>query len=158
MPEFRYDPSTAGSFKAWLLRLTSWRIADEFRKRPISAPSANLRKADTARTSTTDRIPDPSHDPATIWEDEWEKNLVDAAIERVKHRVDANQFQLFDLYVLQQWPVKKITQVLRVNVGRVYLAKHRITGLVRKEVAYLKKQAASPIPKQGPRDARANTP
>jgi len=31
MPTFRYD--AAGSFKAWLLQITRWRIVDQFRKR-----------------------------------------------------------------------------------------------------------------------------
>src|SRR5678816_3760113 len=31
MPSFRYDP-TLGSFKAWLMQLTRWRIMDELRK------------------------------------------------------------------------------------------------------------------------------
>src|SRR5258705_5904182 len=32
MPGFDYDPGK-GSFKSWLLRLTSWRIVDQLRKR-----------------------------------------------------------------------------------------------------------------------------
>src|ERR1700720_805237 len=32
MQEFQYD-KTRGSFKSWLLRLTTWRIADQLRKR-----------------------------------------------------------------------------------------------------------------------------
>src|SRR6267142_3978422 len=32
MPTFKYDPAI-GSFKAWLLNLTRWRIADQLRKR-----------------------------------------------------------------------------------------------------------------------------
>ena len=32
IPEFKTDPAF-GSFKAWLLHLTRWRIADQFRKR-----------------------------------------------------------------------------------------------------------------------------
>src|SRR6185503_15557951 len=31
MPHFKYDPET-GSFKNWLLKLTYWRITDQFRK------------------------------------------------------------------------------------------------------------------------------
>src|SRR5262245_22882659 len=34
MPDFKYRPSRwGGSFKQWLLRLTKWRIGDQFRKR-----------------------------------------------------------------------------------------------------------------------------
>src|ERR1041385_7606531 len=36
MPTFKYGPAI-GSFKAWLLTLTRWRIADQLRKRgPLS--------------------------------------------------------------------------------------------------------------------------
>src|ERR1035437_2390243 len=37
MPNFKYDPAI-GSFKAWLLNMTRWRITDQLRKRePMSA-------------------------------------------------------------------------------------------------------------------------
>jgi len=145
MPEFRYDP-TIGSFKTWLLRLTGWRITDQLRKRQHNPKNVHCRRADTTRTSTIERIPDPNgFDPAAFWDEEWEKNLMDVAIERVKRKVDPKQYQLFDLYVLQQWPPKKIARLLRVSVGRVYLTKHRISGLIRKEVACLKKQASWPV-------------
>src|SRR6188474_1993563 len=32
MPKFQYDPAI-GSFKAWLLKLTRWRIVDQIRQR-----------------------------------------------------------------------------------------------------------------------------
>src|SRR6266853_6318316 len=32
MPNFKYDPAI-GSFKAWLLNMTRWRIVDQLRKR-----------------------------------------------------------------------------------------------------------------------------
>src|SRR5438876_10723498 len=32
MPTFKYDPAV-GSFKAWLLKMTRWRITDQLRKR-----------------------------------------------------------------------------------------------------------------------------
>jgi RNA polymerase sigma-70 factor (ECF subfamily) len=65
-----------------------------------------------------------------------------AALERVKRRVDAGQFQIFDLYCLEGWPVWKVAQTLGVNVGRVYLAKHRIGRLLRKEVQMLEQTMA----------------
>jgi RNA polymerase sigma-70 factor (ECF subfamily) len=144
MPTFCYDPRR-GSFKIWLLRQTSWRIVDKFRKRRAHPSFAHRRAVDSKRTSTIDQIPDPNgFDPAAIWDQEWETGLLDAAIERVKSRVDPKQFQMFDLYVLQKWPVKKIARLLQVNAGRVYLAKHRVAGLIRKEHARLKKRPPWP--------------
>src|SRR2546426_11700823 len=49
-------------------------------------------------------------------------------------------YQLFDLYVVQKWPVRKITATLGVNAGQVYLAKHRISSLLKKEIARLEKE------------------
>src|SRR3974390_95054 len=41
LPTFQYDPSI-GSFKAWLLTLTRWRIIDQFNKRrPVGAHPAS---------------------------------------------------------------------------------------------------------------------
>jgi len=45
-------------------------------------------------------------DLEAIWDEEWEKNLLTAALERIKRQVDPEQFQIFDLYCLEQWPAK----------------------------------------------------
>jgi RNA polymerase sigma-70 factor (ECF subfamily) len=52
----------------------------------------------------------------------------------VKAQLDLKQWQMFDLYVLKEWPVREVAQALGVSIGRVYLAKHRISRLVRREV------------------------
>jgi DNA-directed RNA polymerase specialized sigma24 family protein len=73
------------------------------------------------------------------WELEWKESLLKRAIERVKGRVKAEHFQIFDLYALRGWPVRKVAQVLSVSVPRVYLAKHRVTGMIKREVLALEK-------------------
>ena len=40
-------------------------------------------------------------------------------------------------HVLEQWPVKEVAKTLGVSVAQVYLAKHRISILVQKEVKRL---------------------
>jgi RNA polymerase sigma-70 factor (ECF subfamily) len=65
---------------------------------------------------------------------------MDAAIERVKRRANSREYQLFDLCVLKKWPVSKITRLLKVRAGHVYLAKHRVSALVRKEIEHLETQ------------------
>jgi RNA polymerase sigma factor (sigma-70 family) len=137
MESFKYDPAL-GSFKGWLLNLTRWRIGDQFRKRgaewKASAPSSD----ETSRTSTVERIPDEaSLKLDAIWEEEWQKNLWDAAIARVKLKVGARQYQMFDLYVLKDWPVADVVSTLGVTEFQVYKAKSRIARVIKREVKYL---------------------
>ena len=138
MPEFKADPE-AGSFKGFLLLITRRRIVDQFRKRsPEQAALAVHRPDETARTSTIERVPDPaSFDLDAVWDREWERNLMDAAMERVKRQIDLKQSQIYDLYVVKQWPVKKVAATMSVNIGQVYLAKHRISRLLKKELKKL---------------------
>jgi hypothetical protein len=56
----------------------------------------------------------------------------------VKRQVNLKHFQIYDLYVVKEWPVTKVTRTLNVNIGQVYLAKHRISRLLRKELERLK--------------------
>ena len=77
---------------------------------------------------------------AAEWDLEWHSHLLNAAKQRVKRRVKEEQYQLFDLYVNQQWPVARIRQALGVSATQIYLAKHRITRLLRAEVRRLEKE------------------
>ena len=154
MPEFKCDPAV-GSFKSWLLTVTRWRITDQLRKRAVAFHAASdqppIRDANTLnrepqrddhpRTATVERLPDPGGLALdTVWNEEWEKNLLDAATERVKLQVDPEQYQLFDFHVLKQWPARKVARKLGVTLSRVYFAKYKISRLLKKEVARLQKQ------------------
>jgi len=133
--QLRYD-SAVGSFKGWLLNITRWRIADQFRKRkPPAVRSTSATATDERRTRTIERIADPAAiDLETAWEEEWRNNILRAAVARVKRRVDAKQYQIFDCYVLKQWPARKVAAELRVTLAQVYLAKHRVGALLTKEL------------------------
>jgi RNA polymerase sigma-70 factor (ECF subfamily) len=146
MKTFEYDQ--AGSFKHWLLTATRWRIQDQFKKRQKDVVHAALAKrAKTARkpdgtatgTATIDGVADPlGPDLDASWDEEWELNLLEAALTRVKRRVDPAQFQIFDLHVLKEWPVSKVARALRISRPKVYLIKHRINKLLKKEIARLR--------------------
>ena len=139
IPKFKYDPAR-GTFKAWLLNMTRWRITDQLRKRgPLVEHRA---KADaTARTATVERVADetiPNLD--SVWETDWEKNLLAAAMNKVKSRIDPQQFQIFDFYVNKEWPPEKVAQTFKVTVNQVYLAKTRVTKKLREEVGRLEQE------------------
>jgi RNA polymerase sigma-70 factor (ECF subfamily) len=62
------------------------------------------------------------------------------AIELVKHQVRPKQFQLFDLYAVKGWPLEKVTRTMKVTAMQVYLAKHRVAALLKKEVKRLERK------------------
>ena len=132
--QLKYDPAI-GSFKGWLLNITRWRIADQFRKRKHAGEqSAKTRHAE-GDTATIERIADPAgFDLDAAWDEEWQRNLLQTATERVKKKVSGKQYQIFDCYVLKQWPAQKVAKELRVSVTQVYLAKHRLGALLKKEI------------------------
>jgi RNA polymerase sigma-70 factor (ECF subfamily) len=131
--KFKRDPKL-GSFKGWLRNIIRWRIADQLRKRtrrPSDGPAA---------LDEQNEMPEMAQDDGEAsWELEWKENLLKSAIERVKPRVKEEHFQIFDLYALRGWPVNKVAQTLGVSVPRIYLAKHRITAMIKTEILALEK-------------------
>jgi RNA polymerase sigma-70 factor (ECF subfamily) len=144
LPDFRYDPKVC-SFKTWLLNLSQWRVQDQLRKRqaPGAPPSSARVEAadDPNRTSTIERLPDPAGNQLeALWDQEWRTTLLEAALGVVKARVDATQWQIFDLCALKEWSVKEVTAALGISAGRVYLARHRISALLKKELKRLERK------------------
>jgi RNA polymerase sigma-70 factor (ECF subfamily) len=140
MANFHYDPAKC-SFKTWLFHLAQKRIADQFRKRPPAALTGDWGAATGTRTATVERVADPaSMDLDGVWELEWQRNVFDAAVARVKAKASARQYQVFDLCALRSWPVKRVAAALGISAAQVYLAKHRVLGLVRREAELLEKQ------------------
>ena len=132
-----YDPSQ-GSFKAWLMNMTRWRINDQFRKRKKdTAMTANF-EDDGRKTAVIDRVEDPNGEVLDrLWEVEWKKNLADAALSKVKTQVSPKQYQIFDYYVIKGWDAKKVQEHLGVSMAQVYLAKHRVGSVLKRELAKL---------------------
>ena len=74
-----------------------------------------------------------------VWNEEWEKAVLARAIEQLKPRVSPDQFQMFELYVLRQMPVTEVARLLGTNVARVYLAKYRLSKLLRETIGEFEK-------------------
>ena len=66
------------------------------------------------------------------WDEEWQQNLMIAALEAVKRKASLRQFQISDLYVLQNWPARDVARTLGVSMGQIYIAKHRVSALLKK--------------------------
>jgi RNA polymerase sigma-70 factor (ECF subfamily) len=138
--DFKPDPSF-GSFKSWLLLITRRRIADQFRKRPSDLVPRSDRSDDTTRTPTVERVPDPaSLDWESAWDQQWQKNLVELAMERVKEQASPKEYLLFHQQVVKEWPAGKVASKYNVSRASVYMAKYRIGRLIKEEVRRLERR------------------
>jgi RNA polymerase sigma-70 factor (ECF subfamily) len=142
MPEFKCDPA-AGSFKGFLLQITRWRIADQFRKRggiKQSLLTSAATRDDESRTATVERVPEPGGpELERVWEEEWTRHAMDTALMAVKRKADPEQFQMFELHVLRQVPAREVAAKLGANLAQVYFAKYKISALLKKEVGRVPK-------------------
>ncbi len=119
-----------------LSRLRDWN--DQGRR----AGAQNRRASDdAAKTATIERVPDPAGlDLDAIWDEEWRVNLMKAATERVKMHVSPEQYEMFHLYVIKEMTVLKVATRLGVSAAQIYLAKHRVSRLLKKELRKLEKE------------------
>jgi len=137
--KFKRDRSR-GTFKGWLRNLARWRIADQLRLRTRRPAEGDLPGA-TMPDGEMAEIPDPAGgERDEIWETEWQSNLFDSAVERIKHKIKEEHFQIFDLHVIRQWPASRVAETLGISASRVYLVKFRVVGMIKKEIRRMEKE------------------
>ena len=128
-----------GSFRGWLRNLTRWRIKDQLRRRDLLGKPERMEAF--AESLEAAEAADPvSPELEAIWDEEWNANLLEAAVEKVRRRVREEYYQIFELYVLRQWKARDVAETFGVNVGRVYLAKHRVASELKSELRELQKK------------------
>lgn len=136
----KFDTSL-GSFKSFLLNQARWRILDQFRRRKKQqSREADLHFDDDEerRTAPIERCADPNGTTLEkLWDQEWNDKIMDIALRKVKVMVSPRQFQIFSCYVLKGWSPEKVKAELGVNAAQVYLAKHRVGRILKREVAKL---------------------
>jgi RNA polymerase sigma-70 factor (ECF subfamily) len=139
MGGFKTDPAF-GSFKSWLLLITRRRIHDQFRKRQRALFIQEASDA-TPRTPVLERLPDPGARPLEqVWQAEWEANVLEIALEKVKQSVSSKQFLIYYQHVFKQWPARKVSEQYGVTLAQVYMAKYRISTVFKREIKKLEKQ------------------
>lgn len=153
LPGFRYDPATC-SFKTWMLNLAQWRVIDALRRRgPASVDRDGgggllYRRVESTETddgsasAAIERFADPRMpDFGAEWDADWERNLWQIALDRVRQTIDPKQYQMFDRYVLKEETARDVARRFGVSVARIYLTKHRVSARLSKELALLEREA-----------------
>ena len=75
-----------------------------------------------------------------LWQQEWEKTLLDVALQRVYERVSEKCRQAFKLFVLDNLSAAEVGEKLDMQPNTVYASKHRVVQYLREEVEILKKE------------------
>ena len=126
-----------GPFRAWLYRLTKWRVTNQFQKRRHDVLS--LEQAEMGDGEALERLESPSDETSTIWEENWRQVLFDAAMERLRQKMKPKHYQVFHAVIRQGLPVAQVAQVLHMNCSQVYLIKLRGVVQLKKQMARLEK-------------------
>lgn len=132
--EFEYNRQT-GRFKGWLLTIVRFKLGDHFRKhkrrmeRGEGTPFDDLDEQRVMETAPSDL--------EKLWETEWQKRMVDMALERVKQLVGPKQYQIFHCYVIQEQDASEVADFLDVSLSQVYVAKNRVGKIFESELKLL---------------------
>src|SRR4051812_13469374 len=139
IPGFTYNAT--GSFKAWLMRLTKRRIADQFRKKQYQLGGKKFPREERLETAIIDNHPDSrSFDLENTWDEEWQSNALQAALQRVKEIADAKEFQMFYLHVTKGISAREVAKRLDVKLAQIYVAKYKVSSLVKKQIRILERK------------------
>jgi RNA polymerase sigma factor (sigma-70 family) len=132
--EFEARPNR-GAFRRWLMNQTRWRINDKFRERGRRTAS-DASDSNGPAYNVDEIIPEGALD--NCWDDEWQRHVLDTALERLARRVPAKHFQAFELYSRQGWSVRQVAEELGLSSASVYVHNHRLTKQLKAEVERLK--------------------
>lgn len=135
MPEFRYQPAKC-SFKSWLRHLAEKKIADQYRKR--NQVAGQVSADDTEIVHLVEVAAAEAQELNAYWDEEWQKHVLQVALEKVKAQVSPKQFKLFHHHAVSGHSVGDTARAFDVSLMQVYLARHRVSKLVRREVGRLR--------------------
>ena len=137
LDRFEYNRKR-GTFKGWLRTVTRSRLNDFFKKQQ-RRPALNHPLEEAA--GELQNLEDPEGpEIEKIWDEEWNRNLIQAALSRTKKLSSPKQFQIFKCHYIDEWTVRETCRTLGVNPAQVYMAKQRVGKIFRESVEALGKQ------------------
>jgi RNA polymerase sigma factor (sigma-70 family) len=134
MRTFRYDP--ARSFRAWLKTVARAAWADwlEAGRKPGRGSGDSVAQQVLASVEARD-------DLVQRIEEEFDRELLDAAVANVRLRVDPTTWEAFKLTALDGLPAAEAAARTGLKVATVFVAKGRVQRMLTDAVAELEKTA-----------------
>ena len=127
MRSFVYD--NAGSFRGWLKTVAyrAWCDFLEVRKR------AGLGSGDSAILSILDSIP-AREELAKQLGDEFDREVLEQAMARVRLRVEPHTWDAFCLTALEGQSGEAVARRLHIKIGTVYVARSKVQKMLQMEI------------------------
>jgi RNA polymerase sigma factor (sigma-70 family) len=122
--EGKYDRDK-GRLRDWLFGVAK-RVTLNMRSR---LPKEQL-MADKTGTSFWDMVTDDDG-AERAWQEEWQKMVLVRCLEQARREMDADVFRAFELYAMQEEPVDKVAEQLKMSRNAVYIAKSRVLARLR---------------------------
>ncbi len=95
--------------------------------------------ADGETIDPLEEVADPAGDALDeVWRREWEENLLNAALQRVRARISSRQLMVFRLATLDDLSLSQVAKKLHMSLPQVYLTRHRVGKMLKAEVLRLR--------------------
>ena len=123
---FKFDPNIA-KFRTYFGRIVNAKITNYYRKRG------------EVSSDEPEEIPVDSEE-GNLFMNEWRKTVIKEAEQVLKQRVAPETFQAYELYAVQNRPVKKVAEYLDCTENQVYQAKKRCFAMMREILLAMNEQ------------------
>ena len=123
---FKFDPNIA-KFRTYFGRIVNAKITNYYRKRG------------EVSSDEPEEIPVDSEE-GNLFMNEWRKTVLKEAEQVLKQRVAPETFQAYELYAVQNRPVKKVAEYLDCTENQVYQAKKRCFAMMREILLAMNEQ------------------
>ena len=123
---FKFDPNIA-KFRTYFGRIVNAKITNYYRKRGELS------------SDEPEEIPVDSEE-GNLFMNEWRKAVLKEAEQELKQRVAPETFQAYELYAVQNRPVKKVAEYLDCTENQVYQAKKRCFKMMREILLAMNEQ------------------
>jgi len=117
---FHYDRGL-GRLRDYLRKIIGRKAVDILRRRKNNLVSVDVLNDQLAEESLLEQE----------WESEWQMHVLSQAINILRTQLEPITFQAFELYVINEKPVKDVARFLDISVNMVYVAKSRAVKKLR---------------------------
>lgn len=135
-----WQPGMPGGFRCWLRTTTRHRILETLRKSErFPATVAQIQNLETELKHWEDAASRASME----WDEEHDQFLFSRAMKRVRQRVDAKTWAVFEELHLKGRASTEVASSMGISIGAVYSITARVMRFLREEVADLQGLASA---------------